>query len=103
MGVDADGTGNLSKEQFSDAWGKLPQDFAPVTEGESITELFSVLDIDDSGALSKDEFVDGVINLALSDASLESLRHLRLLLQVKSYQRAMSVELKCLQEHVQSV
>merc|ERR1712008_135340 len=48
----------------------LPTPFKTVLRGfrfESIVELFEMLDVNDSGDISEDEFVDGLLNLSMNE------------------------------------
>merc|ERR1719195_1077484 len=59
---------------------------------EKVAELFDVLDDDDSGSITENEFINGMMQLALSDVDLELARIKGLAKQSKrSLKKIMSV------------
>merc|ERR1719152_3320 len=67
---------------------------------DRLPELFDILDVDDSGTVSMEEFEEGFKQLATSQASFKSLHQLRLLSQIRLRQDEANIELKCLHERI---
>jgi len=63
---------------------------------EALAELFDILDLDNSEGISENEFVEGVIQLVISDVPFSSLHEIRLLKQIRRAQEDAKTELLCI-------
>merc|ERR1712045_814454 len=60
--LDKNGSGSVDmSEVFKLSAKDLPRDLQDVISFDSLTDLFLMLDIDNSGSIDQDEFVDGVL------------------------------------------
>eukprot|EP00931_Biecheleriopsis_adriatica_P041099 TRINITY_DN23532_c0_g1_i1.p1 TRINITY_DN23532_c0_g1~~TRINITY_DN23532_c0_g1_i1.p1 ORF type:complete len:622 (-),score=142.90 TRINITY_DN23532_c0_g1_i1:72-1748(-) len=81
--LDSDNSGLVSLEEIS----QVPADLLPkaIMEKASVdgmSELFELLDIDCTGSLSQDEFLEGVLNISIMDipvSTMQILKHLKLM------------------------
>jgi len=92
--LDPDSRNAVKREEMLNTSIVWPPAILKIIQHERLPELFDVLDIDDSGSVSMEEFVEGLQQLALSQASFKSVQQLRLLSQIKSRQEAIDMELK---------
>merc|ERR1711943_11893 len=98
--LDVDNKNSLSREEMLNTNIDWPAAILKIVPHERLPELFDVLDTDDSNSVSMEEFVDGMQQLAVSEASFKSVQHLRLLSQIKTRQEAMDMELKWLHRRI---
>lgn len=84
--LDQDGSGSITKEEIlmrmENHGGRLrvPADLVDIFKPESMLQLFDILDSDDSGECDEDEFVNGVMQMAMTDVPIEArqtLKHIR--------------------------
>jgi len=77
--MDSDGDGHLTWDEFQSASAEIKEDLAEYMNESShdMQELFEMLDVDDSGEVSVDEFCDGLAKLVHSDAPVEIIRVLK--------------------------
>jgi len=79
------------------AWrGVLPPRVVQALPQDKMVALFDMLDMDNSGSVDQDEFVDCVAQLAIDGVAFTTLQLLRLLTQVKIGQERHLNELLCL-------
>ena len=57
----------------------VPADVKEIIRSEKLVDLFEFLDIDNSGTVNEDEFVQGVCHLAMSTVPVETTQTLNLL------------------------
>merc|ERR1712232_1246183 len=77
--MDCDGNGVITCEEISKLRvDELPQDFMKMIDLDTVRELFEMLDVEQTGEVTKEEFIDGVLSLSLSE-NLENLQLLKLL------------------------
>lgn len=72
--IDEDGSGELGKAEFMKADLSKRHDLAEVAEllkPETIIELYDLLDTDESGTITEDELITGLMKLKLAETSLE--------------------------------
>jgi len=79
--ADADGSGELAIEEMQqfEAQGKVPEQILDRASVGSMTELFHVLDVDQSGIVTKEEFAEGLLDILLRDVSVSSLQQMKML------------------------
>jgi len=75
--LDVDGDGTVILQELLVAPDELKKQFEEVLQGDSLQELFEMIDVDDSGEVDIDEFCDGIAKLVNSDAPVEVLRILK--------------------------
>jgi voltage-gated sodium channel len=80
--LDSDGSQALTIEEIEAAAFKgkltLPNDIKEFVEPTKLLEMFEFLDNDQSGEITKDEFVDGVCSLVVSAVPIETTQILQL-------------------------
>merc|ERR1712048_567472 len=67
--------GNMKRDLVDE----LPNELTNLLEPEKMLDLFELLDSDESGESSRDEFVDGVAHLALTTMPIETFQIIHLL------------------------
>lgn len=87
--LDSNTNGSLSRLELSkvpDAWRKriemskmfeeksIPTDLLDALAVEDLVDLFDMLDVDHTGEISQEEFVDGVLRMVVNDVPTETLR-----------------------------
>lgn len=77
--LDTSGDGTITKHEVAQCSRELPDILARLVKPESLQELFDMLDMDGSGKVESEEFVNGVLHLAMSDVSIETQQTLKLL------------------------
>merc|ERR1719329_652328 len=82
--MDDDGSGTITRREIMRAAGKLPPGLAEIVKPNEVLEFFEALDVDSSGELEEQEFVDGVVNLAMSDMPIATHQMLKLLRVIQS-------------------
>merc|ERR1712137_688409 len=92
--LDPENRNALTREEMLNTSIVWPSAILKIIPRERLPELFDVLDIDDSGSVSMEEFVEGLQQLAVSQVSFKSVQQLSLLSQIKSRQEATDMELK---------
>jgi len=81
--IDKDGSGTLSMEEMAMVPVDLiPQELRAKSHVSSMQDVFEMLDVDGVGELTRQEFVDGLLNLFLHDVPLPAVQTLRLLRKV---------------------
>jgi len=86
----------LSKEEVLLCHSGLPPALLEVVPQESLSELFDLLDTDNSGEITSDEFVEGVIQFVTSGISFNTMQELRLLNKIRRVQDDATIELQCI-------
>jgi len=72
--VDVERTGEIKVTDVAAVEvNQFPAEFEDILSHESLEDVFTMFDLDGSGDLDKDEFVEGMINLMLSDVPKEML------------------------------
>merc|ERR1719223_2251117 len=82
--MDDDGSGTISQREIMRAAVNLPPGLAEIVKPNEVLEFFEALDVDSSGELEEQEFVDGVVNLAMSDMPIATHQMLKLLHLIQS-------------------
>ncbi|CAE7512133.1 Cacna1h [Symbiodinium natans] len=79
--ADADGSGEIAIEEMREfeKKGQIPDDFLDQASVGSMTELFNVLDVDKSGVVTREEFVEGLMDILLRDVSIPQMQQLKML------------------------
>jgi len=57
----------------------LPEDFHSIHDNDSMVEVFEMFDVDGSGEIEEEEFVDGLLNMALVETPVETMVMMKLL------------------------
>jgi hypothetical protein len=70
--MDQDGDGFVSRQEATSFDVMLPNELADLLGSDTIADLFEALDADESGIVDKDEFVEGLGSLALSEIPVET-------------------------------
>jgi hypothetical protein len=80
--LDADKSGFLVAEELSDTFFDhvtIPKRLESILRHEKLSDLFEFLDMDGSGEVTREEFVDGVVHLVLQNQPFETSQTLQLL------------------------
>ncbi|CAK0833477.1 unnamed protein product [Prorocentrum cordatum] len=93
--LDSDRSGVLTFEEIEAASNTgelaLPEDIREIVEPHRLLEIFEFLDMDQSGDIEIDEFVDGVCSLAVSAVPIETTQILQLIR--RTHHSVMAMEL----------
>ncbi|CAJ1327053.1 unnamed protein product, partial [Effrenium voratum] len=81
--LDRDGNQEIHLKEIQqaerDGKVKVPDNILDKASVQSMTELFSMLDVDKSGHLNCEEFIDGCLNIFLLDIPLRDLMMLKMI------------------------
>merc|ERR1712216_496258 len=77
--MDEDGSGILDKMEVAAAAVNLPELLQDKIKPKEVLAFFDTLDVDGSGELEEDEFVEGVLNYMMSDVPIQTQQMLKLL------------------------
>jgi len=89
--IDTDSSGSIDVNEISRVQpSHFPIELQDLLRTESLEELFLMLDVDQSGTVDKDEFVDGVLNLVLAEVPKEMLVVLKIV--TLQHERSMQLE-----------
>jgi len=81
--MDADHDGQLEISEILNSIGhiktKVPHELQAVLSPERLADIFEYIDLDGSGELSREEFTEGVGNLAVSNVAVETTQILTIL------------------------
>lgn len=96
--LDSDRSGVLTFEEIEAASNTgelaLPEDIREIVEPHRLLEIFEFLDMDQSGDIEIDEFVDGVCSLAVSAVPIETTQILQLIRRTHHSVMAMERDLQ---------
>lgn len=82
--IDKSGDGNVSLDEIKAAATDLPEAIRPFIKDKDIVEIFELLDIDGSGEIGEREFVEGILQLTMSDIPIETFQMLRYLRNIST-------------------
>mmetsp|Transcript_47938 Transcript_47938/g.111843 ORF Transcript_47938/g.111843 Transcript_47938/m.111843 type:complete len:601 (-) Transcript_47938:11-1813(-) len=74
--LDTDGSGMLSGDELLSAPDEVKENLLDICEADDLTELFALLDYDDDGQVSIDEFCEGVEKVAQGKLELFNITRL---------------------------
>merc|ERR1719240_344857 len=94
--IDINGDGKLCKTEILSSASKLPKQFNKAVDQESLSDIFDLLDMDNSGKITEAEFSEGIFRLVFADISFETLQQMRMLRSIKDMQ-------SCIQSDLQKV
>eukprot|EP00931_Biecheleriopsis_adriatica_P023257 TRINITY_DN14729_c0_g2_i1.p1 TRINITY_DN14729_c0_g2~~TRINITY_DN14729_c0_g2_i1.p1 ORF type:complete len:358 (+),score=64.90 TRINITY_DN14729_c0_g2_i1:23-1096(+) len=78
--MDQNGDGQVSLEEISQVpLDVIPHELFDAGAVSSMLEVFEMLDVDGEGSLSQEEFVDGLLELFLTDIPVQTVQTLKLL------------------------
>jgi len=97
--IDVYNEGKISREAWSNA--KLPPVLKKLMPDADRLAVFDFLDINDCGEISKKKFVDGIVELKLTDVSFENLYRLQLMKQMRRQLSEIHLELLCTKKYVE--
>jgi len=101
--MDANLKGIITRREVADKHEHLPPALLEVVPEDQIIEVFDLLGSDNSGELTKDKFVEGVIQLLISDVTFENLHHMGILRRMEQVQLDAKVEIDCVRENIKGV
>jgi len=83
--ADADGSGEIAIEEMREfeSSGQIPDQLLDQASVGSMTELFNVLDVDKSGVVTREEFVEGLMDILLRDVPVSQMQQLKMLRMIK--------------------
>jgi hypothetical protein len=80
--LDTDHSGTIVRQevlQIMQGGADIPMALSDLFKPESMGQLFEILDTDDSGEIDEEEFVNGVMQLAMTDVPIEARQTLKYL------------------------
>merc|ERR1711904_308645 len=83
MGIDKDHNGILTKSEVRRAANSLPPHVKEIISQERPLEFFETIDVDGSRLVEEEEFVEGILHMAINDVSLETQQTLKILRTLK--------------------
>jgi len=81
--MDENNDQTLTRPEVATCTCMLPPVILKAVPDNRLLELFDILDLDDSGTVSQDEFVEGIEQLVLNKITFPHLQVLRLLTQIR--------------------
>jgi len=75
--LDANGDGTVTLEEIKESPPELKQKLEEFMQADSVDDLFEMVDVDDSGEVDIDEFVDGISKVVTANTSVENIRMLK--------------------------
>merc|ERR1719464_400842 len=81
--LDEDGGGTVTLDEIANADNALKEELLEIIQSDNIVEVFEVLDVDGSGELNIQEFLDGVMLAVTSDTPMEYVRMQKQLLYLR--------------------
>ncbi|CAE7249990.1 Cacna1h, partial [Symbiodinium sp. KB8] len=95
ISLDRNGDGTVSREEIQQVpLDVLPERLFEHSHVASMQELFEILDVDDGGELTQDEFIDGLVNMFLQEIPAHNIQVLRLLQSVQHYMRSLGEDVR---------
>jgi len=88
--LDQDKGGTVTLEEVAGADGRMKEELLDLVQSDNIVELFELLDIDGSGELDIQEFIDGIMMAVTSDTPIEFVRMQKQLVHIR--EKTMTVE-----------
>merc|ERR1712151_1283527 len=70
--IDGNHNGTLTRDEVEHCRSTLPPEIAERLEDKNLAEYFDLLDVDLSGSIEAEEFVDGILHLLLSEVPIET-------------------------------
>jgi len=78
--MDQDGSGHVELRELQVlGMTQVPEELAPLVMMDSMVELFEILDIDNSGTVSQDEFIEGILSMHISEVPLQQVQMLQMM------------------------
>mmetsp|Transcript_97913 Transcript_97913/g.310541 ORF Transcript_97913/g.310541 Transcript_97913/m.310541 type:complete len:656 (-) Transcript_97913:185-2152(-) len=78
--MDQDGSGHVELRELQVlGMTQVPEELAPLVMMDSMVELFEILDVDNSGTVSQDEFIEGILNMHISEVPLQQMQMLQMI------------------------
>ncbi|CAE7825112.1 Cacna1h [Symbiodinium sp. CCMP2456] len=98
--ADADGSGEIAIEEMREfeRSGQIPDQLLDQASVGSMTELFNVLDVDKSGVVTREEFVEGLMDILLRDVPVSQMQQLKMLRLIKDSISDLESKMRWLEE-----
>jgi len=78
--MDQDGSGHVELRELQVlGMTQVPEELAPLVMMDSMVELFEILDVDNSGTVSQDEFIEGILSMHISEVPLQQVQMLQMM------------------------
>uniref|UniRef100_A0A7S4RIE2 EF-hand domain-containing protein n=1 Tax=Alexandrium monilatum TaxID=311494 RepID=A0A7S4RIE2_9DINO len=78
--MDQDGSGHVELRELQVlGMTQVPEELAPLVMMDSMVELFEILDVDNSGTVSQDEFIEGMLSMHISEVPLQQVQMLQMM------------------------
>jgi len=90
--IDTDGDGTLTLSEVLHVNDELKAKLAEVAHLEEIADVFEILDSDGTGVVDTQEFVEGIMQFAMSDKGAEFLQMLKILQLSRMEQKTMRLD-----------
>ncbi|CAE7735285.1 Catsper1 [Symbiodinium pilosum] len=98
--IDKDGSGILTHDEVVTVdVDILPKKFLQTVHVNSMVELFDYLDVDHTRELTKEEFIEGLLDLCLRDMPLHMVQMLKLLHIILTISKKIDLNIEALRAH----
>eukprot|EP00931_Biecheleriopsis_adriatica_P023260 TRINITY_DN14729_c1_g1_i1.p1 TRINITY_DN14729_c1_g1~~TRINITY_DN14729_c1_g1_i1.p1 ORF type:complete len:591 (+),score=127.83 TRINITY_DN14729_c1_g1_i1:167-1939(+) len=102
--MDQNGDGQVSAEEIAQVpLDVLPSELFDSNSVHSMMEVFEMLDVDGQGSLSQDEFVDGLLELFVTDVPVQTVQTIKLLRLNETHIKYVQAEVAALKEGLNSM
>mmetsp|Transcript_71953 Transcript_71953/g.190931 ORF Transcript_71953/g.190931 Transcript_71953/m.190931 type:complete len:179 (+) Transcript_71953:3-539(+) len=90
--IDRDGSGSVTHDEIHNLHSKgqlkFPAEVQAIIDADHLVNMFEFIDKDKSGEIDKQEFIDGIVCLALNNLSIETLQILQMLRDIQGMMTA---------------
>lgn len=95
--IDKDGSGLISLDEIvGEKIDIIPAAVLDKASVDSMKELFEMLDVDESGNLTREEFTDGLLSIVLLDVPIPTLQQMKLIRLLRTQVSAIQLEVSTL-------
>ncbi|CAE7509764.1 CACNA1H, partial [Symbiodinium sp. CCMP2456] len=100
--LDADRSGFLVIQEMKDfeTEGLVPPELLDKASVESMSELFQQLDVDESGRVNREEFIEGLLDIFLREVPVYSIQATKMLRLVRESQLKVEADIRSLQDQL---
>jgi len=100
--LDSDRSGFLVIQEMKDfeTEGLVPPELLDKASVESMSELFQQLDVDESGRVNREEFIEGLLDIFLREVPVYSIQATKMLRLVRESQLKVEADIRSLQDQL---
>ncbi|CAE7585170.1 Cacna1b [Symbiodinium microadriaticum] len=96
--LDHDGNGQITRAELNLV--PVPKELFDVLFVDDLSDVFDMLDVDSTGTLSKDEFVDGILQMITRQTPVETLQMVQMLQSLRKTVQTISQRLSSIEADV---